>query len=67
MVNAYQAGNLSEFEVLSNKFLEMILLQDQILSTNSDFLVGKWIEQARTMIEDSDDWTKDLFEFNARV
>src|SRR5699024_7684792 len=66
MVNAYQAGNLSEFEVLSDKFLEMILLQDQILSTNSDFLVGKWIEQARTMIEDSDDWTKDLFEFNAR-
>ena len=66
MVNAYQAGNPSEFEVLSDKFLEMILLQDQILSTNSDFLVGKWIEQARTMIEDSDDWTKDLFEFNAR-
>lgn len=67
MVNAYQAGNLSEFEVLSDKFLEMILLQDQILSTNSDFLVGKWIEQARTMIEDSDDWTKDLFEFNAVI
>ena len=66
MVNAYQTNNLSEFEVLSEKFLEMILLQDQILSTNSDFLVGKWIEQARTMLEDSDDWTKDLFEFNAR-
>lgn len=66
MVNAYQNNNLSEFEILSDKFLEMILLQDQILSTNSDFLVGKWINQARTMLDDSDDWTKDLFEFNAR-
>ena len=66
MVSAYQNGNLAEFEILSDKFLEMILLQDQILSTNSDFLVGNWIEKARTMLDDSDDWTKDLFEFNAR-
>ena len=66
MVSAYQNGDLELFDAISSDFLEMILLQDEILSCSSDFLVGTWIEDARSMVADSDDWTKDLFEFNAR-
>ena len=66
MVSAYQNGDLELFDAISSDFLEMILLQDEILSCSSVFLVGTWIEDARSMVADSDDWTKDLFEFNAR-
>ena len=66
MVSAYQNGDLELFDAISSDFVEMILLQDEILSCSSDFLVGTWIEDARSMVADSDDWTKDFFEFNAR-
>lgn len=66
MVQALQDKNSAQFDIVSQQFLDMMKLQDRILATNEDFLVGKWIEQARTMLADADDYTKDLFEFNAR-
>lgn len=67
MCNAYNNGNGEKFKFVSGKFLELIKLQERVLSTRPEFLIGNWIEDARTMLKDSDDWTKDLFEFNARA
>lgn len=67
MVQAKNDGNLKEFEKLSTAFLNLIDLSDQILSTTDEFMLGTWIEASRKMITDADDWTKDLFEFNARA
>ena len=66
MVKAKNDRNLEEFQKLSASFLEIIELSDQILATTDEFMLGTWIEAARKMITDADDWTKDLFEFNAR-
>lgn len=66
MVAAKNARDLEKFTDLSSQFLGLIDLSDQILSTTDEFMVGTWIEAARKMITDADDWTKDLFEFNAR-
>lgn len=67
MCNAYNNGNGEKFKFVSGKFLELIKLQERVLSTRPEFLIGNWIEDARTMLKDADDWTKDLFEFNARA
>lgn len=67
MVAAYNAGDSEKFDKISTHFLDLIRLQERVLSTSPEFLVGTWIEQSRTMLEGSDDWTKDLFEFNARA
>ncbi|TPE20672.1 alpha-N-acetylglucosaminidase TIM-barrel domain-containing protein [Clostridium perfringens] len=67
MCNAYNNGNGEKFKFVSGKFLELIKLQERVLSTRPEFLIGNWIEDSRTMLKDSDDWTKDLFEFNARA
>ena len=67
MVAAYNAGNSKKFDIISTHFLDLIRLQERVLSTSPEFLVGTWIEQSRTMLEGADDWTKDLFEFNARA
>ena len=67
MVAAYDNGDINNFKKISTHFLELIKLQENVLSTSPEFLVGTWIEQARTMLEGADDWTMDLFEFNARA
>lgn len=67
MVAAYNAGDSEKLDKISTHFLDLIRLQERVLSTSPEFLVGTWIEQSRTMLEGADDWTKDLFEFNARA
>jgi hypothetical protein len=40
---------------------------DEVLSVSPRFGVGHWIYYARNMLPEMDDWTRDLFEFNART
>lgn len=67
MIQAYREKNLNDFRKWSKEFLDMIRLMDKVLSCCSEYNVGKWLSQARNMYEGMDDWTKDLFEFNARA
>ena len=65
--DAWLAQDYETFKLMSDKFLEIIDLQDRVLSTQDEFLVGRWIDNARNLLDGADDWTKDLFEFNARA
>lgn len=67
MVQAKKEGDLKRFEKASGQFLKLIDLSDQILSTVGEFLLGRWIHASRKVLADADDWTKDLFEYNARA
>ncbi|MDO4437562.1 MAG: alpha-N-acetylglucosaminidase TIM-barrel domain-containing protein [Coriobacteriaceae bacterium] len=64
---AYKSGNLELFQKLSDQMLKIVDMQDKLLATSEHFLLGTWIEDARTMLEGADDWTADLFELNARA
>ena len=64
---AYKNGDLALFQKLSEQMLKIVDLQDKLLGTSEHFLLGTWIEDARTMLEGADDWTADLFELNARA
>lgn len=62
---SFKAKEKEVFSLISSRILELILLQDKLLSTRSEFKVGLWIEKARNMgINDSE---KDWYEWNARV
>lgn len=65
MSRAYKAKDKDSFVKYSNKFLELILDQDQLLATGKHFLLGKWISDARAL--GSTDAERDLFEWNART
>ncbi len=71
MVQAYQNKDAQEFDRISAHFLDLIALSDEVLSTSEKFMLGTWIENARTMLDSDtyqmDDWSRDLFEFNARA
>ena len=67
--SAYQDHDWTAFDYYSQKFLDLILLQDQVLGTNKEFLVGTWIQRAIDLSEayDEDDFSKDMLERNARA
>ena len=46
-------------------FLNLMLLQDQLLGTRKEFRVGRWIEDARNLGTNKAE--KNLYEWNARV
>ncbi|MEG1462317.1 MAG: alpha-N-acetylglucosaminidase C-terminal domain-containing protein, partial [Anaerorhabdus sp.] len=66
MSAAYEKANLNEFDRISKQFIDLIKLEDKVLSTNKEFMVGSWINKSRKMLDNADDWTNDLFELNAR-
>mgnify|MGYP002517723972 FL=1 len=61
----YNAFSRKEFDQDSKRFLDMILLQDKLLGTRSEFRLGHWIEAARNLGKTTQE--KDLYEWNARV
>lgn len=65
LIDAYKAGEKKLFEAASQRFLDLILLQDRLLATRSEFKVGTWIQQARNLGTTPEE--KDLYEWNARV
>ena len=67
MIAAYQKKDADGFKLCSDKFMDAAELMERLLSVSPDFGVGKWINGARVMLPDMDDWTRDLFEFNARA
>ena len=65
VVSAYQSGDKALFATASARFLELIRLQDQLLATRSEFRLGKWVQEARSLGETPEE--KDWYEWNARV
>ena len=65
VVNAFKAGDKALFKAASTRFLDLILLQDRLLSSRPEFMVGSWIAKARNM--GHTDKEKNLYEWNARV
>jgi alpha-N-acetylglucosaminidase len=61
---AYREGDTTAFKKYSAQFLELLDDMDRLLCTRKDFLLGKWIAEARANgITPAE---KDLYEFNAR-
>ena len=49
----------------SDRFLRLLLLQDSLLATRTEFRVGSWIAKARNLGTTPEE--KDLYEWNART
>jgi len=64
MVSAYQSKDKANFKLYSTQFLQLMDDMDALLSTRKDFLLGKWIAEARA--NGISDKEKNLYEFNAR-
>ncbi|MCM1117383.1 MAG: alpha-N-acetylglucosaminidase C-terminal domain-containing protein [Pseudoflavonifractor sp.] len=56
---ANAAGDTELFGKRRDAFLQLILDLDELLNTNSDFMLGHWTERARAMADDADAATTD--------
>ena len=63
-VNAYKNKDLKEFSICSEAFIGVITDMDTLLSTRSDFLLGRWISDARKCGHTPSEMA--LYERNAR-
>ena len=61
----FKSGDRGAFRQDSEEFLRLLLAQDQLLATRSEFRVGHWTQQARQLGTDTAE--SDLYEWNARV
>lgn len=61
----FRAFNRSGYEQNRDRFLNAILVQDKLLSSRSDFMVGGWIDDALSLAKNADQ--AKLYEWNARV
>ena len=63
--SAFKAEDKDIFEQASKRFLNLILLQDELLGTRKEFRVGNWTNMARNIGNTLEE--KNLYEWNARV
>lgn len=62
---AFRAKNKEAFTALSQEFLNLILLQDRLLSSRPEFMLGTWLQRAKDIAAGPEE--KQLYEWNART
>ena len=67
MAAAFNARDLEAFEKNAAMFLEIIDQMETVTATSEYFLLGRWVEQAKALGANADDFTRDLYEFNAKA
>lgn len=65
ITQAYRNNDKNHFLKLKDEFLNLILVQDSLLSTRPEFMVGTWINQAKKIGKTPAE--KKLYEWNART
>lgn len=65
LVDAYQAKERAAFAHWSERFLQLIRDQNELLSTHERFFVGRWLAMARSKSKQPE--IQDLYEHNARM
>ena len=64
LVHAYRDKNPEAFKKYCNEFLQIFTDLDSLLGTRKDFLLGKWVEDARSFGNTPEE--KTIYEQNAR-
>ena len=67
MTAAYNSRDLAAFEKYSAAFLEIIDYMETVTATSEYFLLGRWVEQAKALGKNADEFTRELYEFNAKA
>lgn len=62
---AFTAKDKQLYKASSDRFLELLLLQDDLLGLRKEFMLGNWLEQAKQ--KGLTEQEKNLYEWNARV
>jgi hypothetical protein len=63
---AYKQKDVSEFEVLTKKFLSIADKMELTAGGNKYYMLGRWLSNAEQLGKNADDFSKHLYEINAK-
>lgn len=66
MCSAYLNKDIADFKLKAEVFLSIADKMEKLLSTNKYYMLGTWMEQAKALGNNSDDFTRRLYEINAK-
>ena len=66
MMDAFNNKDLNEFKSKAQEFLKIADLMDEVLSGSEYYLLGRWVEQAKALAINADDFSKKIYELNAK-
>lgn len=66
MVADFENKDLSSFKAHSDRFLQIADLMEKVLSCSKHYMLGHWVAQAKTLAQNTDDFTKMLYRLNAK-
>ena len=67
IVAAYEEKSIDKFERYSREFLEIVDRMDTVAGASEYYSLARWVEQARDLSKNTDDFTKKIFEMNAKA
>ncbi len=67
MVTYYNEKQCENFETSAEKFLTIADEMEQVTGSNRYYMLGRWVEQAKALAANADDFSKKLYEFNAKA
>ncbi len=66
MADAFNKKDLDSFKLKAEEFLGIADLMDDVLSGSEYYLLGRWVEQAKALAKNADDFTKKIYELNSK-
>jgi hypothetical protein len=67
MVEAYNDKNVDAFKAASSGFLGIADLMDEVSGMCQYYRLDRWVNQARALAENADEFTRMLYEMNAKM
>lgn len=67
MISAFNEKNVDMFNKKSKEFLNMADKMETVTGSTSYYMLGRWVEQAKTLADKTDDFSKKIYEFNAKA
>lgn len=67
MKASYNNRDLEKFQEDSSKFLAIIDNMEKVTSTSKYYMLGNWVNQAKRLAANADDFAKDIYELNAKA
>lgn len=67
MADAFNSKDLVKFKLKAQEFLNIADTMDELLSVSEFYLLGRWVDKAKTLAFNTDDFSKKIYEQNAKM
>ena len=67
MKKSFESRDVDKFREESSKFLAIIDNMEKVTSTSKYYMLGNWVNQAKRLAMNADDFAKDIYELNAKA